>query len=254
MELAWSMDKVGPMAHSAEDCGWVLQAIAGQDAHDSTTLGRPTFRFKPRPARRDFRLGVLPADFSGESQIEKAFQDALHALRRAGTKITRVDLPDYAYADIARTILNGETAAVHEKFIRSKRLNQLVDASQKRGLKNAVRISAAEFARAQHKRDEIAPRVFDVLGKFDAFVSPSLMIEAVTLNTDLQAAFRKRGGYSVLGALFGVPTLTMPMGFGRQGLPLGLSLTGRLFDENTLLQIGMVFQRETDWHRMHPQV
>lgn len=80
------------------------------------------------------------------------------------------------------------------------------------------------------------------------------MIEAVTLDTNLQTAFRKRGGYSVLGALFGVPTLTMPMGFGRQGLPLGLSLTGRMFDENTLLQIGMIYQRETDWHRMHPIV
>lgn len=254
MELAWSMDKVGPLARSAEDCGWALQAIAGEDARDSATLGHPPFRFKPRGARRDFRLGVLPADFTGEPQIEKAFEDALRVLRRAGLKFARIDLPEHPYADLARTILNGETAAAHEKFIRSNKLDLLVDASQRRGLKDALRITAAEYLSAQQKRAKLARQVFERLNPFDAFVSPSLVIEAVTLDTNLQTAFRKRGGYSVLGALFGVPTLTLPMGFGRRGLPLGLSLTGRPFDENTLLQIGMIFQRETDWHRMRPPV
>lgn len=60
--------------------------------------------------------------------------------------------------------------------------------------------------------------------------------------------------YNFLGALFGLPALSMPMGFGRQNLPLGLSIIGKLFDENTLLQIGMIFQKETEWHKTHPKL
>ncbi|HEX7588198.1 MAG TPA: amidase, partial [Anaerolineae bacterium] len=254
MELAWSMDKVGPMAQTAEDCGRVLEAIAGEDAQDSATLDRPAFRFKALGSRRDFRLGILPADFSGEPEIGRAFADALRVLRGVGMKTARIDWPELPYVEIASTILNGEMAAAHEKFIRSKRLRELVDANQKRGLTKSLRVTAAEYLHAQKERGEMARQIFGILNEYDAFVSPSLVIEAVTLDTNLQTAFRKRGGYSVLGALFGMPSLSMPMGFGRQGLPVGLSLTGKLFDENTLLQIGMIFQRETGWHRMHPNM
>ncbi len=90
--------------------------------------------------------------------------------------------------------------------------------------------------------------------QYDALLSPSLVIEATTLDSNLQMAFRKRGGVSVLGALCGVPNLTVPMGFGKHNLPLGLSITGDLFAENAILQIGMLFQRETNWHRRKPPI
>lgn len=251
MELSWSMDKVGPMARSAEDCGWVLQAISGEDPNDLTTAGNQ-FTFKPRASRKNFRLGVLPADFSDAPEIEKAFNGATSALRKAGMKISRADLPEHPYEDVARTLLNGEIAAAHAEFIKSDKLNELVDAGQKEGLKKVLELTAADYVRAQHKRVQIKSDILRLFEKFDALVSPSLMIEAVTLDTNLKTAFRKRGGYTVLGALCGVPTLTMPMGFGHQGLPLGISITGNLFDENTLLQIGMIYQRETDWHKRRP--
>ncbi|MBI3734469.1 MAG: amidase, partial [Chloroflexi bacterium] len=91
-----------------------------------------------------------------------------------------------------------------------------------------------------------------VFNDFDALVAPTLLGEAVTLDTNLQTAFRGRGGYAVLGALCYVPCLSVPMGFGPLGLPLGLSITGNLYAENTLLQIGMNYQRETDWHTKRP--
>ncbi len=251
MELSWSMDKVGPLARSAEDCGWVLQAIAGEDANDLTTAGS-RFTFKPRASHKSFRLGVLPADFSDAPDIEKAFEDALRALRKAGMKVSRTDLPEHPYEEIARTLLNGEMAAAHAEFIKSDKLNELVDAAQKEGLKKSLELTAADYVRAQYKRMQIKSDLLRLFENFDALVSPSLMIQAVTLDTNLKTAFRKRGGYSVLGALCGLPALAMPMGFGRQGLPLGVSITGNLFAENTLLQIGMIYQRETDWHRRRP--
>ncbi len=253
MELSWSMDKVGPMARSAEDCGLVLQAIAGADPHDPTTSGSG-FRFNPRISRRNFRLGILPADFSNVPEIEKAFGEAVRVLRKAGMSVSRADLPEHPYDETARTLLNGEMAAAHAEFIRSERLNELVDAGQKEGLRKALELPALEYVRAQQRQVQIREDVLSLFEKFDALLSPSLMTEAVTLDTNLKTLFRRRGGYSVLGALCGVPALSMPMGFGPQGLPLGLSITGRLFGEATVLQIGMIFQRETDWHTRRPSI
>jgi aspartyl-tRNA(Asn)/glutamyl-tRNA(Gln) amidotransferase subunit A len=251
MELAWSMDKVGPMARSAEDCGHILSAIAGRDPNDPTTIVE-RFVFKPR-ARADYRVGVLPADFSDNPELEKAFQDALRVLKKAGVKAAKVQLPDLPYDATGRSLLDGEMAAAHKEFFASPQVDQLVDAGQKAGMKKSLAEPAADYVRAQKKRDEIKMKVLTLLNEFDAFISPSLMVEAVTLDTNLQKLFRRRGGYAVLGALCGVPNLTVPMGFGRQGLPLGLSFTGNLFGENAILQLGMLFQRETDWHLKHPK-
>ncbi len=251
MELSWSMDKVGPMARSAEDCGWVLQAIAGADGNDLTAADRG-FTFSPRLSRKDFRLGILPADFSDAPDLEKAFAEAVRVLKRAGLRTSRVEVPDHPFVGIAQTLLSGEMAAAHAEFIKSEKLDELVDAGQKNGLRESLKLTASDYVRAQQKRLQITHDVLGLFEKFDALVSPSLMNESLTLETNIKTAPRKRGNYSVLGALCGVPALNLPMGFGRQGLPLALALTGNLFDEATLLQMGMIFQRETDWHRRRP--
>jgi aspartyl-tRNA(Asn)/glutamyl-tRNA(Gln) amidotransferase subunit A len=252
MELSWSMDKIGPMARSAEDCGWVLEVIAGTDPNDLTTANH-SFAFNPRTSRKRFRLGILPADFSDAPELERAFEEAVRVLRKAGMRVSTATLPDHPFVEIARTILNGEVAAVHGEFIRSEKLNDLVDAGQKDGLKASLTLAAADYVLAQQRRLQIKPAVLRLFERFDALISPSVMTEAVTLETNLKTMARKRGSYSALGALFGVPALSLPMGFGRQGLPLGMAITGNLFDEPTILQIGMIFQRETDWHRRRPR-
>ena len=113
-------------------------------------------------------------------------------------------------------------------------------------------MTAAELLNAQRKRELITREVLQLFDRFDVLVSPTAMNVAPTLETNLQKMVRTRGNYSMLGALCGVPALSLPMGFGRQGLPLGLCLTGNLWSENAILQIGMIYQRETDWHRSKP--
>jgi aspartyl-tRNA(Asn)/glutamyl-tRNA(Gln) amidotransferase subunit A len=251
MELAWSQDKIGPMARSAEDCGWVLQAIAGGDPADPTTVPGG-FAFSPRVSRRPYRLGVLPADFTEAPDTASSFDEALRVLRRAGLRIARAALPEHPYEEVARTILNGEMAAAHAEFIRSSALDALVDAGQKDGLRQAVDTSAVDYVRAEQRRAQIARDVLRLFEQYDALVAPTLMSEAPTLETNLKTSRPRRGGYAVLGALCGVPALSVPMGLGPRGLPLGLSFTGARFAEQTLLQLGMIFQRETDWHRRRP--
>ena len=251
MELAWSMDTIGPMGRSAEDCAHVLQAIAGYDVQDISTIGH-TFQFRPQVRRKEFRLGVLPLDYASEPATEKVFEAALGALRTAGMKITRAELPNYPYADIVMTVLHGEALGAHEELIKSEKLNELVDEGQKEALRKYAMMSITEYTRAQRQRTRAAQAVLDLFGKFDALVVPSLVSEATTIDADLSARPRARLSYMALGALAGVPCLSVPMGFGPRGLPLGLLIIGNRFAENTVLQIGMAFQRETDWHRMRP--
>jgi len=251
MELAWRMDKVGPMARSAEDCGYILQAIAGRDPLDAAT-GPESFAFKPRAARRAYRAAVLPADFTGEPEMEQAYNDALKVLRKAGVKLVKTDLPDLPYSDIARYLIDVEMAAAHEQMIRSNVLDTLVDAGQKAGLRRNLTKPATEYVRAQQQQMVAMRGVFAMFEKFDALVSPTLVIQAPTLDTNLQTAFRKRGGYSVLGALCGVPQISVPMGFGGQGLPIALSFTTNSFDEQTALNLAMLYQSQTEWHKQRP--
>lgn len=244
MPLAWSMDKVGPMTRSAEDCAIVLAAIAGRDARDPTTAD---WTYRPVRSRR-FRLGVLPNDFGEQPGTGRAFDEAIKALRRLGMSVRAVKPPSHDYAGIATTILAAETAAAHESFIRNPALDELVDEDQRRGLREYLDKPMVEYARAVERR-VAATRDLRALFRehdVDALVAPTLLVEATTLDADLKSG--RRGGYAVYGAVAGLPALSVPMGFGPHGLPLGLSLTGDLFSEPTLVRIGTAFQRETDWH------
>lgn len=251
MELAWSMDKVGPMAHSAEDCGWVLQAIAGHDPKDFTT-SELLFKFSPRRGKRTFRLGVLPADFTDNAEMGAAFQEALHVLRRGGMRLRSIKLPAYAYEATAVPLLHGETAGALGEFIRSEQLERLADRGQIEGLKASLERRAGDYARAQYTRAQLIPQVLALFDKVDALVTPAVMYPAPAIEAHLKSVFLKRGGYGALGALCGVPSLTVPMGLSSRGLPLAMSFIGNRFDENSILQIGMAFQRATDWHTRRP--
>lgn len=252
MELAWSMDKIGPMAHTAEDCGLVLQAIAGQDLRDFTT-SRKRFKFSPGQKNRSFRLGVLPADFSNRPEMETAFHQALQVFAARGMQVQPIQLPPYQYEMTAVPLLHGETAAALGAFIRSELVEQLADPAQIQGLKAALELRAEDYARAQQTRAQLVPEVLDLFKQVDALVAPAVMDPAPRIEVNLKPVFRSRGGYGALGALCGVPSLTLPMGLAQSGLPLALSIIGDRFQENTILQIGIAFQQATDFHTRHPR-
>jgi aspartyl-tRNA(Asn)/glutamyl-tRNA(Gln) amidotransferase subunit A len=247
MPLAWSMDKIGPMARSAADCALVLGAIAGRDERDPTTV---EWRFRV-DGRSRFRIGVLRDGLHEVREIARVFDEALQALQRSGVRLRPARTPRHDYVGMARTILAGEIAAAHESFIKSRALGSLVDAGQRRGLRAYLRQRSVDFARAIQTRVAATRDVRALFQDLDALVAPTLLTAAPTLETNLRTGLR-RGGHSVLGAVAGLPAISIPMGFTRRSLPLGLAITSDLFREGTAVRIAMLFQRETDWHLRRP--
>ncbi|HEX2715137.1 MAG TPA: amidase, partial [Candidatus Acidoferrales bacterium] len=141
MALSWTMDKLGPMCRSATDCGLVLNAIAGKDPADATSLEAsfiwwpPTERRKAKPLAGK-RLGVVQPDFStqGDPEVGQAFSAALEVLRGLGAKVEQTELPDFPYGPVAVTLYTAEAASIFRPFIESGKVQELVNDFQKAGL------------------------------------------------------------------------------------------------------------------------
>ena len=262
MALSWTLDKIGPLAHSAEDCGHVLAAIAGGDDRDNGSAGKG-FYFAPDLVRlpADIRAGFAPTDFSdraGEA-LRPALQDALRVFREMGLKFVETELPDLAYGPMLQTILHAEAGSVFEDLIESGRVDELADARQIAGLKAALDVPARDYLRAMRLRQVLQDRWRSWAAGFDVLIAPTRLSIAtlITDPLDRPAAAaqtpRPRGLSDHIGAanLAGWPALALPCGFA-DGLPVSISLIGRPFTENTLLALGMEFQRRTDWHRRKP--
>jgi aspartyl-tRNA(Asn)/glutamyl-tRNA(Gln) amidotransferase subunit A len=250
MPLSWSMDKIGPLARTAADCGIALDAIAGRDPLDWSTLGTDLAR--ARAGR--LRVGVLRGGLSDASATAAVFERALRTLRRLGVRPRTFELPKRDYFATYSTILAGEAAAAHHDLIAAADDTTLVDRAQRDGLKRMLQVSLIAHAEAVQVRARLAREIEGLFADVDVLVSPTVLTEATPIDEDVQAGRARRGGYAMLGAIAGVPAVSVPMGFGPAGLPLGLSFTGPRGSDRTLLRLAARYQRETDWHERRPPV
>ena len=258
MALAWTMDKLGPMGRSAEDCALVLAAIAGKDPKDPSSVARG-FRYPPagtRPPARRFKIGVLKGAADGvQSQVAKSFNEALDVLREVADIVPDVELPDFPYGIVVGTIVAAEGSSAFDDLVESGRVKDLTAPEDRIGGYAALAISARDYLRALRLR-RLMGKAFDAFLKpFDAVATPT----RTTVASSLDRAFRDAypgvtGGSPIIGAsnIVGVPAISVPNGFGLNNLPTGLSFTARAFDEEKLVRLGMSYQARTDWHRRRP--
>lgn len=252
---AWSMDKIGPMARTARDCGLVLSVIAGRDSRDPRTQ---QWRYQA-DARTTFRIGVLSLDFAGESETERAFEEALRVFGRLGNVVRSVRLPDHDFGGISEALVAAEVSTSLGDFIAGEAVEQLIDPSQRDGLREFSKRPASGYVRAFEERTVASREVRDLFRHWDALVAPTCLIEAPLLRTngsetDLRHVVGLRSGFDALGAVVGLPAVSVPMGFGRTGMPLGISLIGDMLSEAVILRIADRFQQSTDWHTRRPAV
>jgi len=262
MALSWTLDKIGPMCRSAEDCGLVLGQIAGGDSKDPGSAGK-SFYYAPQYARslKDLRVAFAPVDFAewAAPPSRPGFQKALETLRGLGLQMKEAELPDFPYSAVAGLVIDTEGSAIFEDLIQSGKVEQLADPKQIAGLKAGLEVAAKDYLKAMRVRRLIQQELRKMFVHLDVLLSPSTPRTAPLISEPLdrrppEASKPKSRGLTDLGAagnLAGLPALSLPCGFA-DGLPIAIQLVGRAFSENTLLAIGKEFQKQTDWHRRRP--
>jgi aspartyl-tRNA(Asn)/glutamyl-tRNA(Gln) amidotransferase subunit A len=263
MALSWTLDKVGPICRSAEDCALVLHVIAGSDTEDPGSAGR-SFSYNPQFARKpsDITIGYAPVDFNewAEPATRPGLQEALGVIKALGFQTKEVELPDLPYGPVVGMIIAGEAGSIFEDFIRSGKVDQLADPNQIAGLKAMLEVPAIEYLRAMRVRTLVQEAFRTLFLDVDMLLAPARLDVAPsasepldTPRTGSRPSSRGLSGLIPGGNLAGLPALSLPCGLAN-GLPIAISLVGRPFYENQLLTAGAAFQSQTDWHRRKPPV
>lgn len=237
MALSWSMDKIGPICRTVEDCAIVFNAIYGPDGKDQTLYDVP-FNYDPRVDIRKFRIGYLKMEFDS-AKTNKANNDTvLDVLRRMGVQLIPVELPHEQPVNNIAFILNAEAAAAFDDLTRSGRDDLLVR-QMKNAWPNVFRTSrftpAVEYIQANRIRTILIQDLQKLMEKIDVYVAPSF-----------------GGSNLLLTNLTGHPCVVVPNGFNKEGSPTSISFVGQLFGEAKLLAVAKAYQDATDFHRKHP--
>lgn len=254
MALSWTLDKLGPMARSAHDCGLILDAIAGHDTGDPTSSQRP-YRYQSTENRRSgFRFGLLSdATTNVQDEVRANFEASLSVLEEIGT-VETVTLPEFPYNEVAGIIIQAELSSLFEELMTSGDVRDLTAPEDRVNGLASLALPAHVYLRAMRIRRHIAVAMDEFTSRFDALIAPTLPSVASPIDQRFDAYF-SRANRSPLGAaanLAGLPGIAVPNGFGDRGLPTSLSFTGRAWDENSVLAAACAYQERTDWHRKTP--
>lgn len=241
MALSWSMDKIGPIARTVEDCALVFNAIQGRDSNDPTTVAA-SFRYAPMSSLQGMRIGYVRKAF--ESNYPNRANDSLtlQALRNLKAELVPIDLPTSVSPNRISFLLGVEAAAAFDELTRSGRDDLMV-----RQIKNAWpnefrssrMVPAVEYIQANRARTKLINDMAQVLktANVDVYVSPTYA-----------------GGNLTLTNLTGHPCVVLPNGFTKQELPTSITFMGQLYEEGKVLAVAKAYQDATDWHRKHPKL
>jgi Asp-tRNA(Asn)/Glu-tRNA(Gln) amidotransferase A subunit family amidase len=235
MALSWSMDKIGPICRTVEDCALVFEAIRGPDGIDQTVVDLP-FNYDPRVKLSALRIGYLKNEFEKDSTNQANNEAVLAKLRELGTSLIPIELPDYPINELS-FILSAEAAAAFDELTRSSK-DDLMVRQIKNAWPNVFRTSrfipAVEYIQANRVRYLLIQAMAKVMADIEVYVTPSF------------------GSNLLLTNLTGHPCVVVPNGFDKKGSPTSISFIGRLYDEATTLAVAKAYQDATDFHRQHP--
>jgi aspartyl-tRNA(Asn)/glutamyl-tRNA(Gln) amidotransferase subunit A len=257
MALSWTLDKLGPLCRTADDCGLVLAAIAGRDRLDATTSSR-SFAY-PEPGRKKgerFRIAVIKDATQGcQPAVRQNFEASLKVLEKFCQITDGVAFPDMPFGPVVGAIINSEGASALRDLLESGKAQELRDANLKWAGYAASMTLAVDYLQAMRVRVKMKKALDQMYAKYDAVVAPSRSTVAYPINLDFDKAYPGlRGGPPIIpaGNIAGQPALSVPNGFGPNNLPTGIQFTGRAWTETRLIAIAQAYQQATDWHSRRP--
>jgi aspartyl-tRNA(Asn)/glutamyl-tRNA(Gln) amidotransferase subunit A len=264
LPLAWSMDHVGPMCRSAADCALMLAPMAGYDPRDPTTsvLPVPDYAAALTGQIKGLRVGILRSFFlEGAAPAQQAaVLAAAKALAGQGASMEDVELKTVNLAPAAsHAVLAPEAYAYHEEWLKTRASEYGADVRER--LRVGAFVTGAEYLKGQRLRTLFKNEVDAALAKLDVLLAPTTPIEATAVGQNevrigdqslpVRASLIR---FTRPFNLTGHPAASVPCGFTGEGLPIGLQIIGRPFDEATVLRVADAYQRLTDWHTRRPTV
>jgi Asp-tRNA(Asn)/Glu-tRNA(Gln) amidotransferase A subunit family amidase len=259
MALAPSMDKIGPMARTAEDCARIFAVIAGHDLKDRGTLpiDRAAFTYSPSAElqSRPLHVGWLTNAWKSlDPAVAKPLQAASRALKKLFAGVKDVKLPLGPWEEAATLISQSESAASFRSLIRSGKVSELTDPLAQIGGYLNEQHAAADYLQALKVR-EIAQKKMDALFEtYDVLVAPSQPVAASLLTLNLETGLSFADPLGAIGNICGLPALSVPCGFTEKNLPVGLQFLARAGDDFAVIQAARTFQQHTEWHKRHPRI
>jgi Asp-tRNA(Asn)/Glu-tRNA(Gln) amidotransferase A subunit family amidase len=248
MALSWTMDKIGPICRTAEDCAVVFRAICGLDGKDNTLIDVP-FNWNAAADVKELRVGYVKAAFEGEipdnpgnpqrvqrqREMRKFDEEALRVIRSLGINLKPIELPKMR-TDAIDFVLTTEAAAAFDDLIRSDRLDMMSAEPERSSWVGSFRlhrfVPAVEYIQANRARYRLMEEYAALFAGLDLFVGSSLSATNLT----------------------GHPEISIPHGFDAKGQPTSLRFTGKLFGESEILQMAHAFQKKTDHHLKRPRL
>jgi Asp-tRNA(Asn)/Glu-tRNA(Gln) amidotransferase A subunit family amidase len=257
MALAYSMDKIGPLARSAEDCARIFAAIAGHDPLDRSTLSIDTAAFTYSPAgdlkARELRVGWLTNAWKElDPSFAKVIDNAHKVLQRHFPSTKNALLPEGPWEDAANVVLACEAGSSFTDLIHSGQVADLTDPTGKIGGYVNLTISGADYNNALRVRDILQNKMAELFDSYDVLAAAAMPVPATPLTMDIEAGLSFPDPLGGIGNLCGLPALSVPCGFTDKKLPVGLQFVARAGDDAAVLLAGKIFQQSTDYHRRHP--
>ena len=257
--LAFTLDHVGPLARTVEDCALVLDAVAGHDPADPGSAPSTARNFIGDLNRgvRDLRIGFVrhfhETDMPAHPEMTAAIEDAARVLQSEGAEVRTIRLPTLAeFAGVNRVILTSETWSIHAPWLRTRPgdYGQLA----RRRLMPGAFIPAGNYVGAQRRRGQMIAAVEDAFRDVDVLLCASSMDPASRIEDAAETARtysrQARTPFNVTGH----PALAMMAGLSRDGLPLSVQLVGRYFQDATVLRVAAAYERATEWHKRRPPI
>lgn len=262
--LSWSMDTVGTMTRTVKDAALMLNVIAGFDQADPSSVRQKTENYCSTLDNEigGLKIGILKNEMFKrvDSDISSCFSQAVHTLENLGTSIEEISIPimDHSFS-IAQTILGAEAAEIHTENLREN--SELIDPEVRAKLQIGALTSATEYIKAQRARRLFNQQTRTAMKALDVLITPTVAIGAPKIGENtINIAGKQESRTELLGRLTrpfnlcGYPSVSIPCGFTTKGMPVGLQIVGKPFQESTVLRTAYAYEQSTTWHNIKPKI